>query len=397
MKIALALENFSLFAGGVEAYAVGLARTLVRHGWEVHLFGHSWENEPPEAVFHTIPQLSKWVPPSLRMLSFAIRHRRMVESEDFDVVLGFGNTIYMNVYQSHGGVHSFSTRRKISAVGNPIIRAIKLVSALSLPKYHVRAWIESAPFRMTRRPAIVAISQMVREDMSKYFRVPEDDIILVYNGVDHSRFISSDLVSSARLRSRMGFDKETLYLFMAYDLRKKGIQYLLEAAALLRDEVGRGRMGLVIVGGSPSSPLKRQVTGLGLDDGSVFFAGPTREPELYFGACDVLVLPTFYDACSLVVFEAMAAGDPVITTRFNGAGGVIKHGENGFVLDTPQDVSALAQAMSTFMDTDFLLQASASARETSREYGLEKNHLKMLEIFKTVVADKPGYSRNIGR
>lgn len=391
MKVALALENFSPFAGGVESYAVGLAQTLVSHGWEVHLFGHSWQNDPPEAIFHRIPQLPRLYPAFLKMLSFAMHHRRMVESGDFDVVLGFGNTIYMNVYQSHGGVHYFSTRRKISAAGNPLVRALKLVLAVSLPKYHARAWIEAAPFRMMRRPAIVAISKMVQEDMSKYFGVPHDDIILVYNGVDHKRFVGCDYEATARLRTSMGFDQETLYLFMAYDLRKKGIRYLLEAAAMVRKEVGPGRMGLVIVGGSPSGRLKRQVLRLGLD-GSVFFAGPTKEPELYFGACDVLVLPTFYDACSLVVFEAMAAGDPVITTRFNGAGGVIKHGENGFVLDAAQDVAALAQAMLKFMDKAFLRRAGASAQETCQEYSLEKNHLKMLEIFEKAASQKPGRS-----
>jgi UDP-glucose:(heptosyl)LPS alpha-1,3-glucosyltransferase len=392
MKIALALERFSPFAGGVEAYAVSLAQTLINHGWELHLFGHSWNNEPAGAIFHYIPRLPKLVPSSIKMLSFALHHRKMVESMDFDVVMGFGNTIYMDVYQSHGGVHYYSTRRKIAAIENPIVRALKFISAASTPKYHVRAWIEGAAFRMKKRPLIIAISQMVREDMSRYFHVPEDEIILVYNGVDHSRFLSIDAEMVTQLRLEMGFQQEILYLFMAYDLRKKGIHYLLQAASALKQEEGSACFGIVVVGGKPSSHLKRQVTNLGLD-GKVFFAGPTTQPEMYFSACDVLVLPTFYDACSLVVFEAMAAGDPVITTKFNGAGGVIKQGENGFVLDAPQDVVALAQAMTRFLDRDFLHRASQSAKETSLEYGLQKNHFKMLEVFNKVASARSGRSQ----
>ncbi len=388
MKIALALERFSPFAGGVEAYAVSLAQALIRHGWEVHLFGHSWNNQPAGAIFHCIPRLPKLVPSSIKMLSFALHHRKMVDSMDFDVVLGFGNTIRMNVYQSHGGVHYYSTRRKIAAIGNPVVRALKFMSAVSAPKYHVRAWIEGAAFRMKKRPLIIAISQMVREDMSRYFHVPEDEIILVYNGVDHSRFFSIDAEMVTRLRRQMGFQQEILFLLMAYDLRKKGIQYLLRAASVLKQEAGSGCFGIVVVGGKPSSHLKRQVTNLGLDE-RIFFAGPTTQPEMYFSACDVLVLPTFYDACSLVVFEAMAAGDPVITTKFNGAGGAIKQGENGFVLDAPQDVEALAQAMLRFLDRDFLHRTSQSAKETSLQYGLQENHLKMLEVF-----NKAGLARS---
>ena len=46
--IALALEHFNRFAGGAESYAVSLAHSLVQAGWEVHLFGESWEGEKPE-------------------------------------------------------------------------------------------------------------------------------------------------------------------------------------------------------------------------------------------------------------------------------------------------------------------------------------------------------------
>ena len=57
MKIAMAMENFSRYGGGAESYAVGLAQTLVSEGWEVHLYGHSWDGQPAEAVFHSIPKL----------------------------------------------------------------------------------------------------------------------------------------------------------------------------------------------------------------------------------------------------------------------------------------------------------------------------------------------------
>ena len=121
----MAMENFSRYGGGAESYAVGLAQTLVSEGWEVHLYGHSWDGQPAEAVFHSIPKLPRWVPPSIRILSFAFRHRTMIAAEEFDVVLGFGNTLVMNVYQSHGGVHFISNIRKLQAIRNPLARWLK--------------------------------------------------------------------------------------------------------------------------------------------------------------------------------------------------------------------------------------------------------------------------------
>ena len=144
-SITLALENLSRFAGGAESYAVELSETLVQRGWEVHLVGQSWEGLPQGAVFHQISKLPKLVPPSLRILHFAFKHRSIVRKLRTDIVLGFGATIEMNVYQSHGGVHFFSSLRKLRAEANPFARIVKTLLTFLSPKSLVRSWIESAP------------------------------------------------------------------------------------------------------------------------------------------------------------------------------------------------------------------------------------------------------------
>jgi UDP-glucose:(heptosyl)LPS alpha-1,3-glucosyltransferase len=390
VNIALAIENFSPHSGGAESYAVDLARTLVSEGWEVHLFGHSWDGQPEQAHFHPIPRLPRWAPPSMKIVDFALRHRRMVAEHKFDVVLGFGNTVEMNVYQSHGGVHAISNLRKLDAVRNPLLRFIKRLALLVTPKYHARAWIESAPFRLHRRPVVVAISDMVRDDMATYFHLDKDDIRLVYNGINQARF-SAPKSSESSLREKLGFREEVLFLFMAYDFKKKGVGYLVEAAGELKERVGEGRFGVVVVGRPPSPDLNRLVDRFGLHD-TVVFPGPTKAPETFYQACDVFVLPTFYDACSLVVFEAMAAGLPAITTRNNGAAGIIHDGVDGLILKNPRDVEETAEAMERFLDAELLVTAGEAARRTAARYTLERNHRAMLDIFQEVARDSAASS-----
>lgn len=390
MNIALAIENFSIHGGGAESYAVELARTLVSEGWEVHLFGHSWDGEPSQARFHPIPRLPRWVPPSIRIVDFALRHRRMVAEYDFDVILGFGNTVAMNVYQSHGGVHAVSNAGKLRAVRNPLLRFLKRLALLVTPKYHARAWIESAPFRMHDRPVVVAISDMVRDDMAEYFHLNKDEIRLVYNGIDGARF-SSPGRADGSIRKKLGFQQEVLFLFMAYDFRKKGVDFLVEAAGRLRNRVGHGRFGIVVVGRPPSPALNRLVDRLGLKD-TVVFPGSTREPEKFYRECDVFVLPTFYDACSLVVFEAMAAGLPAITTVYNGAAGIIHDRIDGAILEDPADIDRIADAMERFLDREVLRAAGEAAGRTAGHFTLERNHRAMLEIFRKVAQRPPAAS-----
>jgi len=385
MKIALAVENFSRHAGGAETYAVGLAETLVREGFDVHLYGYSWDGEPTKAVFHRIPRLPPWIPPSIRLLDFALRHRRMTAKERFDVILGFGNTLIMNVYQSHGGVHYISNIRKLQAVSNPLFRFIKKLALFAVPKYHVRAWIESAPFRMKQRPVIIAISEMVRQDMADYFRIDRDEIRLVYNGIDYAKFGTLQPERREALRRKWGFDREILFLFMAYDFRKKGVRYLVEASAKLRRKAGARPFGVVVVGGPPTLQIRGMVRRLGLSD-TVVFPGATQEPEAAYQACDVFILPTFYDACSLVVFEAMATGLPAITTVFNGAAGIITDGMDGAVLNDPRNTNEMAEAMERFLEKTVLEDASAAARLTASNYTIEKNHRQIIDIFRNVTA-----------
>jgi UDP-glucose:(heptosyl)LPS alpha-1,3-glucosyltransferase len=311
----------------------------------------------------------------------------MIAREDFDIVLGFGNTLTMNVYQSHGGVHFISNIRKLQAIRNPFVRFLKFVALLVTPKYHARAWIESAAFRLNQRPVIIAISDMVRNDMADYFHINKDEIRLVYNGIDPSRFRSSKDERRHELRKSFGFGNEVLFLFMSYDFRKKGLRYLVEAAGRLRDRVGVGRFGVVAVGAQPSPTLERLVKKMELNK-VVAFPGATREPETFYNASDVFVLPTFYDACSLVVFEAMAAGLPAITTEFNGAAGIIHRGVDGIVLHDPVNIDEMADAMERFLPPQALKPASEAARQTASAYTAEANHRQMLAILNEVAERK---------
>ena len=386
-KIAFALENFSRHAGGAESYAVSLATFLVQNGWEVHLFGEVWDGEPEGAIFHKIT-IPKYLPAWLKLVLFAIYHKNAVKKQHFDVILGFGNTLYMNVYQSHGGVHWLSAKRRVYSEKNEIKRAIKRLIILLSLKQWARAWIESAPFRLYPRPKIVAISQMIKKDMSSYFRVKGADINVVYNGVDTSRY-NQNLRHDHRgaLRRQLGIrDDEVVFLFVSYALRQKGIETLVEAASQLK-QMGNTNFKVMVVGGMPYKALLRQIKTLDVQD-KILFTGPVRSMEAYYANSDVFVLPTYYDACSLVLIEAMASGLPSITTTSNGAAGIINNGKDGYIISHPPIALDLAKKMQLLLNDEKRQQMSREVLYTGRQYSAEKNHHAMIRIFDEVLSLK---------
>jgi UDP-glucose:(heptosyl)LPS alpha-1,3-glucosyltransferase len=386
-KIAFALENFSRYAGGAESYAISIATFLVKSEWEVHFFGETWDGEPEEAIFHKIT-IPKYLPAWLKLFLFAFYHKKVVKKQHFDVIVGFGNTIYMNVYQSHGGVHWLSVKRRIYSEKNKIKRTIKRLIILLSLKQWARAWIESAPFRLYPRPRIVAISQMIKNDISSYFRVKGEEIKVVYNGVDTSIYNQElHLDHKGSLRSQLGIrEDEVVFLFVSYDLKKKGIETLIEASSQLK-QIGSTNFKVIVVGGLPYKAISRQIKALDIED-KILFTGPVRSTEKYYANSDVFVLPTYYDACSLVVIEAMASGLPSITTTSNGTAGIINDGKNGYIISHPPRSLDLTKKMQLLLDRDKRKEMSREASLTGLNYSAKKNHQEMIGIFDEVAALK---------
>ena len=386
-KIAFALENFSRYAGGAESYAISLATFLIKNGWEVHFFGGAWDGEPESTIFHKIT-IPKYLPAWLKLVLFAFYHKKEVKKQNFDVILGFGNTLYMNVYQSHGGVHWLSVKRRVYSEKSKIKRVIKRLIILLSLKQWARAWIESAPFRLYPRPRIVAISQMIKEDISSFFKVKRKDITVIYNGVDTDRY-NSNLLNDHKglLRRQLGIgENDVVFLFVAYALKKKGIETLMEAVYQLK-QIGITNFKVIVAGGMPYKALSRQIRTFDIEN-KILFPGAVRSIETYYANSDVFVLPTYYDACSLVVMEAMASGLPTITTTANGAAGIIHDGKDGYIISHPPGSLDLAKKMQMLLDDEKRHEMSSEALCTGQQYSAEKNHQEMLRIFEEVKALK---------
>jgi glycosyltransferase involved in cell wall biosynthesis len=133
-------------------------------------------------------------------------------------------------------------------------------------------------------------------------------IFILPEAVDVSHYAAGAATARARGDS---LGEGTRFVYVGRLVRMKGIDYLLDAFARLRD---RGvTASLVLVGnGVDEDRLRRRAATI---DG-VSFLGFVDKPDLprVYGAADVLVFPTLGDTYGYVVEEAMAAGLPVITT-----------------------------------------------------------------------------------
>ncbi len=152
-------------------------------------------------------------------------------------------------------------------------------------------------------------------------------------------------------------------LFVGRLVERKGVHYLLDALAALRDGID---VRLDVVGeGSMRRALEDQAAALGLRD-RVTFHGFVPDDALAerYRTADAFVLPATYDAkgdvegLGVVLIEAAAFGLPLIGTAAGGIPDIVKHDETGLLVP-PGDAAALAEAV----------EALAGDRERSRALG----------------------------
>ena len=90
MKIALGIRDFSPSRGGAERYLVELMQFLAQAGHEMHVFAHRFEEGIEDVYLHNVAPLP--FPKSLRVLSFALKCHKQMKRDNFDVIMGVGNT-----------------------------------------------------------------------------------------------------------------------------------------------------------------------------------------------------------------------------------------------------------------------------------------------------------------
>jgi UDP-glucose:(heptosyl)LPS alpha-1,3-glucosyltransferase len=352
---------------------------MTQEGHEVHVYAERWEEDVRGVTLHRVKTIP--FPRSLRLLSFAIRATKEMKRGGYDVTLGVGNTLEADVLQPHGGVHWAWFWRSLQAYDPSILWLIKFLGRVFSPKQWVQGYIENAPYRRGTFKKVIAISDMVKDDLIRWYHIPEDRIVVVYNGVDIERFHPKNRRYRDEVRKRHGIGEEFVILFVSNNFRMKGLGQLIKALAGLKKE-GCPPFKLLILGRDRQAPYLRLAQKTGVSE-EMIFAGSTNEPEKYYGAADLLVHPTFYDACSLTVLEALANGLPVITTSFNGASGIASPGR-GKVIKDLKNLKELKEGIRLFLKNRMEDPRLSPDGERFGLYSDWNNLDQMMRIFKEV-------------
>jgi len=197
--------------------------------------------------------------------------------------------------------------------------------------YDFSLWVERTALEMA--DAIVAVSYETKQDILQHFRVREDRIHVIHNGIDPSEYRS---VTSTNALVRHGVDPSKPYvLFVGRITRQKGIIYLVRAIEYMDDQYQ-----IVLCAGAPDTPeieheMQTAVAQVSSRRDNVIWIREMLDRKdiiEFYSHADVFCCPSIYEPFGIINLEAMACETPVVASAVGGIPEVVVDGETGFLV-----------------------------------------------------------------
>jgi glycosyltransferase involved in cell wall biosynthesis len=335
--------------------------------WDVPLLdGYPWVQVPNRSPWPGLQRFFGLVNPGLW---------KLVSAGGYDVVVAYTGYAYLSFWIALAAA-------KLHHV--PILFGTDATSLEPRSHRYWKIWAKKRVLPAIYRMATVAIAPSAAT--AEYLRslgVASDRVVVTPFVVDNEYWTSRAAhVDRESVRASWGISNgDPVVLFCAKLQPWKRPQDVLRAFAQARVRDAR----LIMVGDGPlRGELESEAKTLGVANQVIFkgFANQTQLPALYRSA-DVMVLPSEYDPCPVVVCEAMLCGCPVILSdKIRGRAELVRQAETGYFYPCG-DVEALAALLREVVsDHERLKRMSEAARqrmETWSPYENFEGHVQAIE------------------
>ena len=186
---------------------------------------------------------------------------------------------------------------------------------------------------------VICASKYMRNHISQIFNVSVEDVDVIPNAIDVSRFLTAkNYFINEDVRSNLGLQRESkIILYVGRLVKEKGIYTLIDAFDNLLRHYGQlqqessSNLRLIIVGeGHLKKDLMRYVCQRRLQR-YVHFTGfvDERTKIALYHSSDVCVIPSLYEPFGIVALEAMACGIPIVASDIGGLSEIVENNVTG--------------------------------------------------------------------
>lgn len=235
--------------------------------------------------------------------------------------------------------------------------------------------------------ALFAVSNALRDALAAHGIA---GVSAMHTGMDTAQWqVPKEAV--AAFKQKHGLAGKQVVLFGGRLSAEKGGGVSLAALALVAHTYKNAVLMVVGVVDDFARAMQHEAERLGVA-GRVVYTGwiDGDEKRAAFCASDVVLVPSIYlDPLPRVVLEAMAAGKPVVATRYGGAPEAVVDGETGYVVDPrkPKDIAAKLGALLGDPAKAAAMGAAARAR-IEQDFNLASVAERYVDAYRRVIDHK---------
>ena len=226
---------------------------------------------------------------------------------------------------------------------------------------------EEAEAALREVSQIVTVSNYVGNVIKELYPEAAHKLHTIYSGVDVDRFLPATHPNMKKIRENIrkehGLENKTVLLFAGRLSTSKGVDKLIRAIPDIAKK--HKDIALVIVGSKWFSQnditdyiayVKALAKKLPIPVVSTGFVAQS-EIQNWFAAADIFVCTSVWqEPLARVHYEAMASGLPIVTTARGGNPEVILAGENGLIIDNPEDPANFTKAISEILSDKTMMK-----------------------------------------
>ena len=392
MKVAIVIEKYNPLRGGAERSSMEMAEALSKKGCDVTIVSGKVDNAEETAGNIKVVDLEVVARRNVWFRVFDRAVSNYFSKNKYDIVHSITPISVVDVYQPRGGSQLNAIQQKI-ALCKGLTRLYKRLTAGFNRARAMRLRGELKLSKGTAGPVVAVLSDYVARQFIEGYGTPIERIALIRNAVDVNKFeLDSDCDKVVKLRNELDINDNTaVMLFVSADPVRKGLPELIEAFALAKKKRIdiQAEIKLIVIGGFNFKHYAHHASSLGIGDDIIFY-GKTMEVPLFMEVADALVLPTWEDACSRVVMEALAAGIPAISTDFNGASELFDDGKYGINIGSPSNIEVLADAINTMADkqTQQKYADNIAASDLKERLSMDRHASELIELYNRIIKDR---------
>ena len=235
------------------------------------------------------------------------------------------------------------------------------------------------PYYVRKAQSIAAISKSTRNDLIKYWHIPEEKITVVYNGFTPPVPVQTEKIRQILYISRIEHPgKNHLNLLKAFELLPEDLRR--EYTLVMPGAAWNGAE--TVFEYAKNSPCREQFKFTGFVD----FA---KLPELYAQSA-MYIFPSHFEGFGLSLLEAMHAGLPCACSNNSSLGEL---GEGAAELFDPASVQEIAESLKKILsDPAYQQTLSAKGRAKAAGFSWQSTAKGLTEIYRkrrAVIFDVP--------